>query len=949
MKHRTAFPALVLVSIICSSTLLRADHDSDQERCAALHRTLLALTADGKYPEAAQIGEELAELARKAFGREHPNYATIVDDLGKLHLSARKYPEAEALFEEAEEIRRRVLGEDHPAYIASLNNLGSLYRSMEDYGKAGRVHRKALEICRRAVGENHRDYASATHELGMLYMSEGELGEAEPLLKQAMQIYRKTRSEDDPCYARSLNSLGWLYLRRGQSAQAESLLKEALRINWRAYGRDHPYSITSVQNLAVAYTYMCEYTKGESLFRQVLEAAPKTHRQNDPQYATTLRNLGSLYFRMGKYSQAEPRYLEASAIFKDTLGENSANYAATMNTLGTLYAARGDAKLAQRSFHTGLTSLHAHVVRVLGGFSQNRQLRYLERVWWNCEKYLSFVRLHSDADDAVFRGAEWLARWKSLAAEVDTERYRMLRLTKAPKLRDLLQELIAARKELAEITLTPHAKTEPEEHRRRWQAAVNKVADLEARLAEESSEFAELRRIGRVELAEVVDALPEGSVLLDYAYFRDFNFKATGREEVWGDDRYVVFVTPAADVPEPVMVDLGWAGPIDDAIGQVRKAIAEVEGGRKPDDDKAIREKLLELRRLLIDPALPHIADRQHWIICPAGQVSLIPFECLPITHDRYLVERKKVSYLVAGRQAVAYAGPKQSVENTNRPLLVGDPDFNLSPEDQRKELEQISIEPTTVIARGVAGSRELLATAFARLPSTGREVEMAAETLGGFVLLRRQALEGAVKRVSRPQLLYLATHGFFLPSKEQDVHGDLLFNMEFEPALTGHEDGFEGTYLAARGTQTEHPLLRCGLALAGANRRNGVLAGSEIDDGILTGIEVAGVDLRGTQLVVLSACQTGLGDVKQGEGVMSLRRAFLLAGARRVLATFWMVPDRHTQQLMGDFVAKFQDGGTAVDALRGAQIAMITRLRKAHNEAHPFYWAAFTLTGDWR
>jgi CHAT domain-containing protein len=273
----------------------------------------------------------------------------------------------------------------------------------------------------------------------------------------------------------------------------------------------------------------------------------------------------------------------------------------------------------------------------------------------------------------------------------------------------------------------------------------------------------------------------------------------------------------------------------------------------------------------------------------------------------------------------------------------------------------------------------------FDRLAGTRTEVELAGKMLVGSVLLDRQATEEAVKRAVRPEVLYLATHGFFLPDQEmpsEEMGGPrgVLIGEERPPGPKA---------------RIENPLLRCGLALAGANHRDSVPAGSGADDGILTGMEVAGLDLWGTKLVVLSACETGIGDIKQGEGVMGLRRAFLLAGARRVLATLWRVPDEQTQELMTDFIRRWQaetqkrsevrgqrsgtaegserDAGTrgrgdtakqskeesgqsvksadisAVRALREAQLAMIERLRKEKSQAHPFFWAAFTMTGDWR
>jgi CHAT domain-containing protein len=268
------------------------------------------------------------------------------------------------------------------------------------------------------------------------------------------------------------------------------------------------------------------------------------------------------------------------------------------------------------------------------------------------------------------------------------------------------------------------------------------------------------------------------------------------------------------------------------------------------------------------------------------------------------------VDYRISGRDLVQ---PAVAV-SPGPAVVMANPDFDLEPAALASGAKRASSNQLA--------TRGDLSTAWATLPGTAAEAEAIAPHLGKLlkspptVLTGQHAAEARFKSLSRPRLVVLSTHGFFHDSSNEDSESEV-----------------------------RNPLLSCGLILAGANRRN-ERTDLAIDDGILTGLEIVGTDLRGTELVVLSACETGLGQVQNGEGVAGLRQAFQLAGAQSVVATLWQIPDQESAQLMSGFFSNLADGNGKAEALRGAQLALIKERREQHGAAHPFFWAAFTLTG---
>ncbi len=236
--------------------------------------------------------------------------------------------------------------------------------------------------------------------------------------------------------------------------------------------------------------------------------------------------------------------------------------------------------------------------------------------------------------------------------------------------------------------------------------------------------------------------------------------------------------------------------------------------------------------------------------------------------------------------------------------------------------------------------SREYRGAKFKPLPGSGVEATNVAKLLGSDALLRLgpDAREAELKAVVSPRVLHLATHGFFLSDQEFKHTNSLVGSSAFtRPGLP------EGR----TPNDWENPMVRCGLALAGANHARQI-TNAVAEDGLLTGLEASLLNLQGTELVILSACDSGTGEVKIGEGVMSLRRAFRIAGAESVLASHWPVSDKATSRLMTEFMRRWRAGEPRAKAWREAQLELLRTKGTKEDFSNPYFWAAFTLTGQW-
>jgi CHAT domain-containing protein len=509
-----------------------------------------------------------------------------------------------------------------------------------------------------------------------------------------------------------------------------------------------------------------------------------------------------------------------------------------------------------------------------------------------------------------------------------TDQISALRRRLDPQDQALLDELAKVRTQRATLALKEPDPADLPQHRAEVTRLETEVERLEAQISARSAEFRAQSQ--PVTLEGVQQAIPDGTALVEFTTYLPYNAKASGRrEEAYGAARYAVYVLGRRG-GAPAFVDLGETSTIDRGVTQLRAALSDP---RRTDTAQLARA----LDELVMLPVRKLLGETQKLLLSPDGALNLIPFSALVDERGKYLVERYEITYLTSGRDLLRLGTQTKSRQG---PMVIANPAFDL-------RLATGAQPAPTTNAAGSKRSVDLSQARFGPLKGTASEaIALKNLLVDARVLTQEQATEAALKKVAGPRILHIATHGFFLPDQPQETIAQTR-----GLSLGGGPQKVKG----------ENPLLRSGLAFAGANQ----LQDGAGEDGVLTALEAAGLDLWGTKLVVLSACETGVGDVKSGDGVYGLRRALILAGAESELMSLWQVSDAATRDLMVEYYKLLQAGEGRTSALRRVQLAMLKSEvqsqqspgsgqnegagKNGEDRRHPFFWASFIPIGDWR
>jgi CHAT domain-containing protein/Tfp pilus assembly protein PilF len=963
---------------LTQSTTMSDSSNKPQSDIRAMLADAERLKSQGDYATAASIWQQLLGLAEKELGTESPDLTFILLNLGELHRKQGDYISADNFVRRSLAIQEKALGPNHPDLATSLNNLAGLlseqgqyasanpfyersleiheknlgpahittasilkrlginYSNLGNYKEASRLLELALGIEKKILGTTHPDYATTLHSLGYAYLAQGQIGKAESMYIESLSIYDNTKDIEPLRLAVLLVKVAELHYYRGRLEQAKPLYERALELSKQVPGAENELESTILNNLGLLHAARGDYALAEDFLNRGLIALASVSKLGSLNHGNLLLNLGSLYFQMHDYEKAQDlltrallvqrkaagwqhwsvaatngalgqlhhskknysesvhHYTQALEIYRQTLGAAHIDNRLFLGGLAQVFSSQGDLRLAVSKLAESLEielNWLANELPSLPDEDRTTQLRQIGNSW---EYPFGWIAAHSPATKLAL---ETRLNRQGLLQEIEQ---RHAFLLNSPDIDQanvaILQSLT---QQLASVTL-------PGDRR----AALRAQRDV---LESEIYRLQPDLQIQTVSIVDVANALPTDGALIEIQRYRPFDSRKSPRER-WGQPQYIALVLkPNGDISN---VPLGPAADIDATVHKALSASAQDQSDAAP--------LWAQLSDQLLTPLLPQLGGSKQWFLSPDGELNRVPFAALPAPQqpNQPLAAAVQLRVLTTGRDLVRMQNPALESQAT---LVVANPSFDRAgstraqaPGNQQGPQQR---------------SADLGSTQWKPLPATEREGQQVAGLLGAPLLNGPAATTTALKQQQSPRVLHVATHGFFLADQDTPPTDPLQVVQERTAALAA--------------LRQEGPMLRSGLVLAGANQP----AADPNDDGHLTAAEILTMNLRGTELVVLSACSTGQGEVRTGEGVYGLQRALTVAGARSTLLSLWKVDDAATAEFMIRFYKRLKAGEGRADALAAVQREFRSgsvKGSRGEDWSAPYFWAAWQLTGDW-
>ena len=894
-----------------------APRHPDMIRILRLRGDLLFFSGDSAA--ALTAWSEALELAERTVGAEHPLVPPLLRWLASAKASFGDLPGAQELLERGLAIGERVFAPCHREYAALLNDTANLASSVGDYARARTFYARTLAIDQRCLGPTHSLTATVIHNQGLLAMLTGDLAEADRFHTSAVRAWSAGLGPTHPYVARGLDALADVATARGQGARARALYERALAIRLQQLGEAHPDTAWTLANLAQTSLSAGNRVLALGRVDRALDIYRRGAASQDPDhFALALAIRGELLSAQGDFAGARASFAEALATRQQIFGSAHPLTASARAELAAVDFALGDGRSALEGALLAEDAGRDHLRFTVRYLPERQAVAYAARRPHGLDLALSIVAAGLAPDltstvDALIRSRAVI--FDEFAARARTASASMAGL--AP----LNQQALSARQRLANLMLRS-IEGDGSVNRALLDQARDQKEEIERTLAERSVAVQNESTRARVGVGEVVRALPNGSAVIAFARYDRVLPVPPGAGSRRSVPSYIAFVIrrdhPVAAVP------LGSAAAIEARISAWRQAIV-----RSDTPDQAAGE---QLRRRVWDPVARFVERVDHVFLVPDGALNLVSFDALPIGASRYFVEAGPTTHVIQAERDLV---PDDVATPHLGLLIVGGAIYGAHADSVALEAHRSVCGAAAPLQfEDLPGSRAEVAD-IAHIWSTTQGASGSENDL--LTLTGRGATKYAVTRaVTGRRVIHLSTHGFFLASP-------------CEPS-SRYVRGVGGLVPASFTAiaRMDNPLLLSGLAFAGANNRVG--AETRGNGSILTAEEIAGLELNGTEWAVLSACDTGLGEIRAGEGVFGLRRAFQIAGARTVIMSLWSVEDSSTADWMRSlYEARFRQRLSTADAVHAASLRVLTERRRRGESTNPFFWAGFVAAGDWR
>ena len=936
---------------IKATNILKYVFGEDHPKYANSLETLaLSYSNSGDYNTAIEIEIQAMNIRKQVLGEKHPEYANSLGTLALFYYKLGDYSKALEIETQAMNIQKQVLGENHPDYAQSLNNLAGYYSYLGDYRKAVDIGIQAVNIHKQLFGEKHFGYAFSLNNLASNYCKLGEYNNAIEIGTQVINIYKQMFGETNPNYAMALNNLSHYYFCLGNYSKAVEIGLQAMNIRKQTLGETHPDYAMSLNNLASYYCKLGEYNKAIEFGTQASNLYKQTLGNKHPEYAQSLNNLSYYYCCLGNYSKAVEVGTMAMNIQKQTLGEKHPTYAGSLTTLATYLSKLGDyskaVEIGTQAVNIYKQALGEEHPDYASSLSNLASYNYRCRNYQEAYRLLSkSIRIQKHIVLSMFKEATSRTRqtfWNKNNADFtyfpsfclkahDQERNgelydysalftKGLLLNAETNARDVILEsgdtaIVKQFDALQSVRIMINKQYEkPIAERTLNCDSLENVAELmERELIKSSKAYGDFTRSLTITWKDVQNELADGDVAIEFI------------STPFLDNDSVMYIALALKkgYPEPKLIPLFE-----------ERTLKELSNDN-PNDAQ-------QLFHLVWNPLLSELEGTRNVYFSPSGALYNIGIENLPISAAERMSDRFNMYRLSSTRLLALH--PHSTSER--KAALFGGLDYEMSPQDVASNNLKNAYHSEFIAQNRDASADFMERGGFGALPFSLKEVKSASKLLeaNGYechLFEGKDGTEEAFKSLSgkKVKVVHLSTHGAFVPKKEAKntkQKNNFRF-IRFDDA-------------APQAQEEDQSLTRSFLVMAGGNMlKNYDSIPEGIDDGILTAQEIAHTDLRSCDLVVLSACETALGDITN-EGVMGLQRGFKKAGANTILMSLWKVDDQASSLLLTKFyenllskkMPKIDALKKAQDYVRNYEIEVEGKKEKIFSD--PKFWTSFIL-----